>query len=203
MFNKLVSALAVFGGGSLWFTDRRSRHVVFVNENNELLAHWPSESIIDGSVRPPECDFYNDSVRFSADLCSHFAISRSANTPSRAAQRAMACAATVGTECILSPEIGFAIPTAFLYDHTTYTWTTAIAPKLLPHESEVSHVRVAPPDGDGVLDTFTTKFNTSVAVEFLDGITKQLRVEEFRGEHAFCIQLLRESYEPACWKKLD
>ena len=62
-------------------------------------------------------------------------------------------------------------------------------------------MRVAPPDGDGVLDTFTTKFNIT-ASEF-DGITKQLRVEEFRGEHAFCIQLLRESYEPACWKKLD
>lgn len=203
MFNKLVSALAVFGGGSLWFTERRNRNVVFVNENNELLAHWPSESIIDGSVRPPECDFYNDSVRFSADMCSHFAISRSANTPSRAAQRAMACAATVGTECILSPEVGFAIPTAFLYDHSTYKWTTAIAPKLLQRDSEVAYVRVAPPDGDGMLDTFTIKFNTSVAVEFLDGITKQLRVEEFRGEHAFCIQLLRESYEPACWKKLD
>jgi hypothetical protein len=203
MFNKIVSALAVFGGGSLWFAERSHRNVVFVNENNELLAHWPSESIIDGSVRPPECDFYNDTVRFSADMCSHFAISRSANTPSRAAQRAMACAATVGTECILSPEVGFAIPTAFLYDHTTYTWTTAIAPKLLQRDSELAYVRVAPPDGDGVLDTFTSKFNITVSVEFLDGITKQLRVEEFRGEHAFCIQLLRESYEPACWKKLD
>jgi len=203
MFNKLVSVLAVFGGGSLWFTERSHRNVVFVNENNELLAHWPSESIIDGSVRPPECDFYNDSVRFSADMCSHFAISRSANTPSRAAQRAMACAATVGTECVLSPEVGFAIPTAFLYDHATYKWTTAVAPKLLQRDSEVAYVRVAPPDGDGMLDTFTTKFNITVSVEFLDGITKQLRVEEFRGEHAFCIQLLRESYEPACWKKLD
>lgn len=203
MFNRLVSALAVFGGGSLWFTERRNRNVVFVNENNELLAHWPSESIIDGSVRPPECDFYNDSVRFSADMCSHLAISRSSSTPTRAARRAMACAATVGTECILSSEVGFAIPTAFLYDHRTYAWTTAIAPKLLPHESEVAHVRVAPPDGDGILDTFSTKFNITVSVEFLDGITKQLRVEQFRGDQAFCIQLLRESYEPACWKKLD
>ena len=65
------------------------------------------------------------------------------------------------------------------------------------------YIAQADRDGDGMLDTFTTKFNTSVAVEFLDGITKQLRVEEFRGEHAFCIQLLRESYEPACWQKLD
>ena len=203
MYNKLVSAIAVFGGGGLWFSERSARTVVFVNPKNEILAHWPSESIIDGSVRPPECDFYNDSVRFSADMCSHFAISRSATMPSHAARRAMACAATVGTECVLSPEVGFAIPTAFLYDHNTYTWTVAMAPKLLPHASEVAHVRVAPPDGDGVLDTFTTKFNTTVTAEFLDGLTKQLRVEEFRGEHAFCIQLLRESYDPSCWKKLD
>ena len=203
MLNKLVSAVAVFGGGSLWFTERSARNVVFVNEKNELLANWPSQSIIDGSVLPPECDFYNDSVRFSDDLCSHLAISRSSSTPARAAQRAMACAAMVGTECVLSPEVGFAIPTAFLYDHGTYTWTIAIAPKLLEHASEIAHVRVAPPDGDGILDTFTAKFNTTITTEFLDGITKQLRVEEYHGEHAFCIQLLRQSYEPSCWKKLD
>ena len=81
--------------------------------------------------------------------------------------------------------------------------TTVVAPKLLPHESHTEHVRVAPPDGDGMMDTFTLPFNASVRVEFLDGITKQLRVEEYRGEEAFCIQLLRHSYEPRCWEKLD
>lgn len=203
MFNKFLSALAVFGGSGFWFSERSARNVIFVNQNNDMLAHWPSEWIIDGSAHPPECEFYNDTVRFSQEMCSHLAISRSSNTPSRAVKRAMTCAATVGTECILSPEVGFAIPTAFLYNHGTYTWTTVMAPKLLPHESEVSYVRVAPPDGDGMLDTFTTTFNSTVMAEFMDGITKQLRVEEFQGEHAFCIQLLRAIYEPSCWERLD
>ena len=202
MLNKIASTLALLGGGGLWLSERQTE-VVFVNPNNELLSHWSSDSIVDGSVGMPDCIFYNNSVRFSSELCSHFAIARVSNTPSRAAQRAMACAAMVGTECILSPEVGFAVPTAFLYDHASFTMTTLVAPKLLPRESEIAHVRVAPPDGDGLLDTFTLTFNTTISVEFLDGATKQLRIEEFTGERAFCVQLLRASYEPLCWQKLD
>lgn len=202
MFTRVASLLAFLGGGTLWFSDR-THEVVNVNANKELLSEWPSEKLVDGSVSIPECDFYNGTVRFSSDLCSHFAISRSANTPARAASRAFACAALASTECVLSPEVGYAIPAAFLYDHGSYSVTTVVAPKLLPHESHTEHVRVAPPDGDGMMDTFTLPFNASVRVEFLDGITKRLRVEEFRGEEAFCIQLLRHSYEPLCWEKLD
>jgi hypothetical protein len=199
MLTRLTSALAFLGGGTLWFSDRAPT-VVSVNKNKDMLSEWPSEAL-GGTI--PDCDFFNGTVRYSADLCSHLAISRSANTPTRAATRAFACAALASTECVLSSEVGYAIPTVFLYDHATYSITTVVAPKLLPRESPIEYVRVAPPDGDGLTDTFTVQFNTSIRVEFLDGISKQLREEEYEGEAAFCVQLLRHSYEPSCWEKLD
>ena len=202
MFTKLASVLAFFGGGGLLLSNGPTE-VVFVNKNNELLADWKSESTIGGSVSEPECNFYDDSVVFSADLCSHLAISRSSSTPLRASTRAMACGALFGAECILSPEVGFALPAAFLYSHQDSTMNTIVAPKLLQHDSEIVHVRVAPPSGDGLLDTFTTQFNSTISVEYMDGVSKQLITAIFKDDDAFCIQLLRRSYEELCWEKLD
>ena len=151
----------------------------------------------------PECAFWNMSVVYESSLCSHFAIGRSASTPARANQRALACAAAFGVECVLSPEIGLALPAAFLYSHDAATMTMVLAPKLLPHASEQVHVRVAPPGGDGLTDTKTLHFNRTVRVEYLEGASRQLRKETLSDDSAFCVQLLRLSFEPECWQKLD
>ena len=95
------------------------------------------------------------------------------------------------------------MPAAFLYDHATSSMRMLIAPKLLALESEQVHVRVSPPDSDGITQTRTLLFNETVAVEYLDGQTKSLHSGTLAKEEAFCVQMLRRAFEPACWKALD
>ena len=188
-------------GGGLWLIDE-SRPVVHVNEQNSLMSAWPSEAIGSSSL-PPECAFWNQSVIFSDDMCSLFVVNRAAAAYQSAHTRAMRCMAAYPTECILSPEIGLAMPAAFLYDYATSTMRMLIAPKLVPSESNQTHVRVSPPDSDGITQTRTLVLNETVRVEYLDGQSKALGTGVLRQEEAFCVQLLRQAFEPACWKALD
>ena len=120
-----------------------------------------------------------------------------------AAARAMRCTAAFGSECVLSPEIGLAMPAAFLHDYASSSMRMLIAPKMLPSESEQTRVRVSPPDSDGITRTRTIVFNKTLTVEYLDGQTKQLHQERLEEEEAFCVQLLRLAFEPSCWHALD
>ena len=197
---KAASLLTLLGGG-VWLLDE-PKPVVFVNEGNHLLAAWPSEAIAGGSL-PPECAFWNQSVVFSSEMCSLFVVNRAAAAYQVAATRAMRCTAAFGNECVLSPEIGLAMPAAFLYDYATSSMRMLIAPKLLPLEAEQTHVRVSPPDSDGITQTRTLILNQTVAVEYLDGQTKQLHQRRLEADEAFCVQLLRLAFESACWQALD
>lgn len=116
----------------------------------------------------------------------------------------MACAAAFGAECVLSPEIGLAIPAAFLHTNDA-RMTMLLGPRLLPLEGEPEkkHVRVAPPNGDGLTDTKTFVFNSTIRVEYLDGASRSMQTKELKGPEAYCVQLLRLAFEPACWEKLD
>ena len=158
MATKAASLFALLGGGLFLVDD--APPVVDVNYGSDLFATWPSEQMVGGAL-DPECRFYNQSVVFSSELCSLFVVNRVASMHQRAAQRALRCAAAHGGECILSPEIGLAMPAAFLYDHRTASMRMLISPKLLPLASEVVHVRVSPPDGDGVTSTRIVLFNQS------------------------------------------
>ncbi len=200
MTTKAASLFTLLGGG-LWLMDD-PKPVVHVNENNNFMSTWASESLA-GSSLPPECAFWNQSVVFSDDMCSLFVVNRAAAAYHAASTRAMRCTAAYGVECLLSPEIGLAMPAAFLYDHATASMRMLIAPKLLPLESEQVHVRVSPPDSDGITQTRTLLFNETVAVEYLDGQTKSLHSGTLAKEEAFCVQMLRRAFEPACWKALD
>jgi hypothetical protein len=95
------------------------------------------------------------------------------------------------------------MPAAFLYDYSTSSMRMLIAPKLLPLEAEQTHVRVSPPDSDGITQTRTLILNQTVAVEYLDGQTKQLHQRRLEADEAFCVQLLRLAFESACWQALD
>ena len=95
------------------------------------------------------------------------------------------------------------MPAAFLHDYGSSTTRMLIAPKMLPSESEQTRVRVSPPDSDGITRTRTVVFNKTLTVEYLDGQTKQLHQERLEREAAFCVQLLRLAFEPACWHALD
>lgn len=200
MAGKAAGLLTLLGGG-LWLVDDPPP-VVNVNTEGGLFASWPSEAVA-GSNLPAECAFYNQSVVFSSELCSLFVVNRVSTLYQRASQRALTCAAAYGGECVLSPEIGLAMPAAFLYDHTSAAMRMLVAPKLLPHDGEPVHVRVSPPDGDGITSTRTLVFNQSIEVEYLDGLTKHLVQKRMEGSDAFCVQLLRLAFEPACWAALD
>lgn len=200
MASKAASLFTLLGSG-LWFMDQPKK-VVYVNEGSGLMSSWPSESI-SGNSLPPECAFWNQSAIFSSEMCSLFVVGRAAAAYQSASTRALRCAASYGVECVLSPEIGLAMPAAFLYDHHSSSMRMLIAPKLVPQESEQVHVRVSPPDSDGITQTRTMFMNTTVSVEYLDGQTKQVHSESLTQEQGFCVQLLRKTFEPSCWTALD
>ena len=190
----------------MWFGYDGELPVVKINDDDSLMAHWPSEEYGAPPDAPPECRFWEMRVQYDADLCTHFTIGRSASTPSKARERALACAGAHGAECVLSPEIGLAIPAAFLY--TAHgdgigTMRMILGPRLLPVETSQQHVRVAPPTGDGVTDTQTFVFNRTIRVEYLDGATRSMVTTELEGPAAYCVQLLRAAFEERCWIQLD
>ena len=103
------------------------------------------------------------------------------------ARESVRCAAAFSTECILSPEIGLAVPSAFLYSHETNSMKQGIAPRILPHtetrgyETAKRHVRVTTPDTQA---TRSEIFNTTITAEYLDGTTRGLVVSQFDGKDA-------------------
>jgi hypothetical protein len=200
MTAKAASLFTLLGGG-LWLLDEQ-KPVVAVNEGARFMAAWPSEAVA-GSSLPPECSFWNQSVIFSDEMCSLFVVKRAAAAYHQASTRALRCAAAYGVQCVLSPEVGLALPAAFLYDYERSAMRMLVAPKLLPREATPVHVRVSPPDSDGITQTRTVVLNDTVWAEYLDGETKSLGSESLEGEEAFCVQLLRQAFEASCWKALD
>ena len=81
----------------------------------------------------PECEFWNFSVQYDSNLCNHFTLGRSSSMPQRAVHRALQCAAAHGAECVLSPEVGLAVPAAFVFDERGQV-QTVLGPRLLPLE---------------------------------------------------------------------
>jgi hypothetical protein len=172
--------------------------------NNEILTPWTSEDVFvqgDGTPYPDECKFYNLTLKQDATYCESFTIARTlTSTILTATERAVRCGADKGIECLLSHEIGLALPAAFLADVTSATGMRAIvAPRLISKQDEDTHVRVSTPENGA---TMTVLMTQAIEVEFMDE-KKHLSIETFEGEHAFCVQLLRASYESQCWKKLD
>lgn len=184
----LATALTSFGLFSVPSTEEF--RVEYVNEHDELLSDWPDER--------PDCRFFNNSVVFKSELCSHFVLSRPSSSPARAFDRALTCAASFREQCILSPEIGLAIPAAFLVGHDAVNMV--IAPRLVSSENETL-VRIREPNN--VLSSKTRRLNATVLVEFLDGKSRRVSQKTFYNDDAFCIQLLRSSFHEDCWRALD
>ena len=175
-----------------------------LNEHAALLRPWLSETLGHTDPLADECQFFNFSQANSAEYCDSFTVSRTTtSTIEIASSRALKCAAISGVECVLSTEIGLAIPAVFLATHEGVT--TIIAPRqvpLMPKDAapDLAHVRISVPH-----DSFRSKtllFNNSLRAEYL---TDQRRIDtrNFVGDDAFCISLLRIAFERDCWKKLD
>jgi len=176
-----------------------------VNVDDALLSSWLSEDITSNTDEPldGECSFYNFSRSFTSPFCDPFAISRMhKSTINAASDRALKCAAKYSVECILSPEIGFAVPVAFVGQHGASEGMKAVvAPRILHTKNTTQdYVRITTPTD--TLNTFTTKFNSTVTVEYMTSM-KTVQTSTFSGDAAFCIQLLRVAFESACWENLD
>lgn len=177
-------------------TDAPEPEVRWVNKNDELMSYWPSEETGDGN---PDCLFLNSSVIYRSDLCSHFVLSRPSSSPALAFERARRCAAHFETECVLSPEVGLAIPAAFVANGTDLHML--IGPRLFLLESEQKMIRVKQPDAS--LSTRTVLMNVSLDVEYLDGSSRTLRRKVLQPPSSYCVQLLRLAFVSNCWDALD
>ena len=86
----LTGAVTLLGGGWLFGNNPdsdaflRDLPTVKINDDDSLLAHWPSEDFGAASGAPPECRWWSMKVNYDAGLCSHFTISRLSGTPARA-----------------------------------------------------------------------------------------------------------------------
>jgi hypothetical protein len=183
--------------------------VFSVNYDKALLSRWVTEEIETYNDDPltSECNFFNFSQSYTGEFCDAFTISRmQPGTLSIAASRALKCAVAGTVECVLSPEVGFATPAAFLATHgETDAIRSVIAPRVLPNEAgaevKTEFVRISQPSG-GTFSTRTIKMNTSINIEYMDD-KKQIRTQVFEGNDAYCINLLRFAFETSCWNQLD
>ena len=147
----------------------------------------------------PECTFWNTTVRYESDLCSHFSLSRNVSTSAvQAHDRALRCAALHEVDCLLSPEIGLSIPAVFVYDEAE-GMRLLVAPRMLPHTNETRSIQWQNPDARGA----TFRFNLSVRVEYLNEKSRAPQVEVLEGVSAYCVQALRAAFVPECWNNLD
>lgn len=194
----LLTSIGIFGPES------SEPDVISVTDDESLLSEWPSEDW--GSTAPPECTFFNFSVVYRSELCSHFVTTRPSSTPGAAFGRAIRCAARHRTECVLSPEVGLAVPAAFLVPPSGQI-RMVLAPRIVASPpdilSEEKHVRVHHPSPGLVGNTKTVTFNSSVTAEYMDGRSRAIHTTTFFANDAYCVQLLRRAFVPECWAALD
>lgn len=192
------------------------RAVVPATKDNAVFEHWAMDdssawSADDGAVKP-NCSWWNGSVAFTSDLCSHFSLSRMASSSAaRAIQRAVLCAAHFETECVIAPEVGVGIPAAFIYDPEGSGMRMLIAPRIIhppgsrrdssQAASAVRAVRVQDPEQK--TNGRVVEFNHTIDVEYLPGGSRAPVSERLNGSDAYCIQLLRSAFAQECWRQLD
>lgn len=150
----------------------------------------------------PNCTWWNGTVTYTSDLCSHFSLSRMASSSAgRAIDRAVRCAAWFETECVISPEIGVSIPAAFLYDPEGDGMRMLIAPRIINAGNDTRTVRVQDPEER--TNGRVVEFNHTVRVEYLPGGSRAPITETLSGSDAYCVQLLRSAFVDECWQQLD
>lgn len=172
-------------------------------KDDMLFTPWKSEDegTWSGDEAPnPECAFYNGSVVYTSQICSHFAISRLASSAtSLALERATKCATVFELDCVLSAEIGLSVPAAFLYSHELVGMQMLLAPSIISGGSEVK-VRI---NQQSDARHFYRRFNETITVAYMPSGRRAPVTETFTGSAAWCVQLLRAAYSSECWAQLD
>lgn len=161
-----------------------------------MFTHWDEEG-----GASTDCTFWNGTFYYSPAACDPFAVSRISGAMAQSAvDRAIRCGAQHDTHCVLSGEIGFSAPAAFLYDESN-GFRMLLAPRLLPQNSVSKMVRLQDPAA--VAANIILTLNDTVTVEFMSGGSRTVQTELLKGAEAYCVQTLRASILPACWTSLD
>ena len=166
----------------------------------EVFTAWPEYGdLVDN------CNWWNGTYYFDPGMCNHFSVTRtSASDIQTALDRANRCAALGTTDCVLNGEIGFAVPTAFIYDEKEVGLRMLIAPRFLDPDDDnttIKTIKMQDPTGEHPNQLF--EFNTSVRVEYLKGGSRSMETATLTGQDAYCLQSLRRSIVPICWQGLD
>lgn len=165
-----------------------------------LFADWKLDK--DGNELN-ECMFWNATHYYAPRICDAFGVSRiSTSSGIKAVDRAIKCGAEFDAQCILSGEIGFSSPAAFLYD-SEHGFRMILAPRIMPPEEQCSTKLVRLQDPSEQAHNTLMKFNSTVVVEYINPGSRAVVTESMAGADAYCIQTLRASVSPACWTELD
>ena len=195
----------LFGIGSIFRSEEPVEPTVErVTDDGAVFTDWELDKRTiwdEGSEPAPECNWNNGTFVYESNFCSHFSLSRLASSSaSKAMDRAARCAAAFETECVLSPEIGFSIPAAFVPDESGIGMKIVVAPRIISSGDE-RNLKVADPTGAALPRVLT--MNQSLEVEYLSGGSRVPVTETLNGSDAFCVQLLRMSFVEDCWAHLD
>lgn len=200
--------IAVLASGShgFWSSDAGLNAPPFsIAPTGELFTDWESETSAGGAEeRTPECAWWNGSFAYETHICSTFSVVRlgSAHT-SKAMDRARRCAAVGNSPCVLNGEIGFAVPSLFLYDPYAVEMRMLVAPRVLKSAGAGAPVTVRMLDPEERHADKEFKFQRNVTVEYLPGGSRRVVEQAFTGLDAYCIQSLRHSISAECWASLD
>ena len=190
-----------------WGTNTAETPVVSVpiTPNGGAFARWGD----DGGWKTEGCHWWNGTYYYDPGVCNSFSITRvSAGDVEHAMERAQHCVLeTRGeSECVLNGEIGFALPSLFLFDSDKMEMRMLIAPRYVGQSEPgpVKTIRMQDPRGPGPeIPNQLFEFNTTVKIEYLMGGPRTMATEEFTGQQAYCVQALRRSIAPVCWDALD
>lgn len=196
-----VGGLLLFGVSSLWQSPETPLpDLAYTINEGQLFSDWGD----DGMFGEPVADMhYWDGSSFIdvTSICSPFALSRvSASVHTRAMARAMLAAQTHPSDCLLASEIGISLPSAFVFDDDSGEFSMLTAPRII-NGTHPKLVKVRAPDGSNI--PLRMRFNTTVTAEVLLNGDRTPSTLVARGSMAFCMQLLRHSIAPPCWKHLD
>jgi hypothetical protein len=196
------------------FTGKSDTHMELKESVFEsgVLSQWSSEALgVEGNEPfDDECQFFNFTTAFTSEFCEPFAITRIQTSVTNAAiSRSVRCAAKFDLECVLSSEIGFAVPAAFVADpKSEFGMRELIAPKVVDQwtggskteHSDERFVRINVPSD--TFNTRTVRMNDTLTVEYM---TKNRRMvqETLKFSDSFCVNLLRVAFSNACWSTLD
>ena len=174
---------------------------ITASESGTFLTPWTGRDYTNGSACLP----YNGTVRYKDGICSETMPRIKDSIFEDAMLRSNTCSRMWKSSCILSVEIGLALPAVFLHtpqkgfhmvlypEDTEQTVNNTIIKKIYIKDP-VTNTRIHSPNN------YFFAPNKRL-VRYIDVNTKDYEEELLEEENSFCISLLYRSFDDECWKK--